>query len=45
MMSSWGLRLRLVALIVVALLPMFGLLAWTLLGQQQEAFTLAPCCS
>ena len=41
MMSSWGLRSRLVALILVALLPMLGLLAWTLLGEQQDAFTLA----
>ena len=41
MMGSWGLGPRLVALIVVALLPMLGLLAWTLLDQQQDAFTLA----
>lgn len=40
MLSSWGLRSRLVALIVAALLPMLGLLAWTLVDQRDATLKL-----
>lgn len=41
MISSLGLRARLVLLVVVALLPVLGLVAWSAASQQRDALTLA----
>ncbi len=40
MLTSWGLRSRLVALILVAMLPLLGLLVWALVDLQADAATL-----
>lgn len=39
MLSSWGLRSRLVALILIAMLPLLGLLAWAFVDRQARAVT------
>jgi len=41
MLGSWGLRSRLVALILVVMLPLLGLLVWALVSRQPVAATLA----
>ena len=41
MVSSLGLRARLVLLIVVALLPVLGLFAWAAASKQSDALKLA----
>ena len=41
MLGSWGLRSRLVALILVAMLPLLGLLVWPLVSGQPVVATLA----
>ncbi len=41
MLTSWGLRSRLVALILVAMLPLLGLLVWALVALQADAAPLA----
>ena len=40
MLSSWGLRARLVALILVAMLPLLGLLVWVVVALQAGATAL-----
>lgn len=40
MLTSWGLRSRLMALILAAMLPLLGVLVWALLAMQPGAATL-----